>query len=192
MGQGTANASFYFDNAYLELLCERDANELESPVVKKLGLGERVHWHRSGACPFGVALRSAEPFQPGELDTWEYPAPFLPEGVTIPIITPARSIREPLVFISVMGVAPASYARERGIPLEHGGSRRILDRVNIAIPQDRVSSNLMRVSSAGCLEIRTGSPAYGMQLEFGGAPKEMLDFRPDLPLSITWAISPLR
>src|SRR5258708_38002962 len=37
-GQGTANACAFFDNAYLELLWRHDDDELQSEVVRPLGL----------------------------------------------------------------------------------------------------------------------------------------------------------
>src|SRR5437879_3127395 len=56
-GQGTANACAFFDNAYLELLWRHDDDDLQSEVVRPLGLWERVRWRETGASPFGVALR---------------------------------------------------------------------------------------------------------------------------------------
>src|SRR5438093_13075122 len=57
-GQGTANANFYFDNAYLELLWLHDALEVRSAIVAPLALWERLTSAVTGACPFGVAFRS--------------------------------------------------------------------------------------------------------------------------------------
>jgi len=56
-GQGTANACAFFDNAYLELLWRHDDDDLQSEVVRPLGLWERVRWRETGASPFGVAFR---------------------------------------------------------------------------------------------------------------------------------------
>src|SRR2546423_1508425 len=78
-GQGTANACAFFDNAYLELLWRHDDDELQSEVVRPLGLWERVRWRETGASPFGVAFRPEDDNVP--IETWPYDAPFLPEGI---------------------------------------------------------------------------------------------------------------
>src|SRR4051794_34547033 len=51
-GQGTANANFYFDNAYLELLWLRDESEVRSEAVRPIALWQRLQWLVTGACPF--------------------------------------------------------------------------------------------------------------------------------------------
>src|SRR5258705_3967562 len=56
-GQGTANASAFFDNAYLELLWRHDDDELQSEVVAPVGLWQRVRWRETGASPFGISFR---------------------------------------------------------------------------------------------------------------------------------------
>src|SRR5258708_32401945 len=56
-GQGTANACAFFDNAYLELLWRHDDDDLQSEVVRPLGLWERVRWRETGGSPFCVAFR---------------------------------------------------------------------------------------------------------------------------------------
>ena len=56
-GQGTANACFFFENAYLEILWRHDDRELTSAAVQPTGLWERVRWKETGACPFGIAVR---------------------------------------------------------------------------------------------------------------------------------------
>jgi hypothetical protein len=188
-GQGTADAVFFFDNAYLELLYARDEGKLELPAARKLGLGRRLDWQKSGACPFGVAFRRTGPAQEDEPETWDYAAPFLPGGATIPIMTPAGLAREPLLLISTVSAPPASYAHERGIPLEQGGRRRVLDRVRIDVPKAQLSANARQMAKTGLLEIQTAAGDYHMELRFDGEPKTTLDFRPELPLSIVWAAS---
>ena len=185
-GQGTADAVFFFDNAYLELLYAWDERELALPAARKLGLDRRLDWRKSGACPFGVAFRRTGPAQDDEPETWDYAAPFLPGGATIPIITPAGLAREPLLFIATVSAPPASYAEERGIPLRQGGRRRVLRGVRIDVLKEELSANARQMASTGLLEIHTAAADYRMELQFGGEPKTMLDFQPELPLSITW------
>ena len=82
-GQGTANACAFFDNAYLELLSPHDERELRSPAVRPLALWDRIHWRRTGASPFGIALRTEKVDL--SIKTWPYEAAFLPPGKSIPI-----------------------------------------------------------------------------------------------------------
>src|SRR5690606_5097775 len=80
VGQGTANACAAFENAFLELLYVHDVNHLRSDVVSPLGLGERIHWQETGACPFGICFRvTAENFATGSwpFATWGYRAKYL-------------------------------------------------------------------------------------------------------------------
>src|SRR5690606_8691697 len=81
-GLGTANACAFFDNAYLELLFRRDDEELRSGAVRPVGLWGRFRGRETGACPFGVAFRPGN--DPLPVETWPYPAPFLPAGGQLP------------------------------------------------------------------------------------------------------------
>jgi Glyoxalase-like domain len=188
-GQGTADAVFFFDNAYLELLYARDEGELALPAARKLGLDQRLHWRKSGACPFGVAFRRRGPAHDDEPETWDYAAPFLAGGATIPIMTPAGLAGEPLLFIATVSAPPASYAEERGIPLRQGGRRRVLHRVRIDVPKAQLSANARQMASTALLGIQTATAEYHMELQFDSEPKTTVDFRPELPLSFSWAAS---
>src|SRR5258708_38505231 len=56
-GQGTANACAFFDNAYLELLWRHDDDDLQSEVVRPLGLWERVRLREDRAPAFCAPVR---------------------------------------------------------------------------------------------------------------------------------------
>src|SRR5438093_11692644 len=84
-GQGTANACAFFDNAYLELLWRHDDDELQSEVVRPLGLWERAPSRETGAPPLGVASRSEHGDVP--IDTSPYDARLLPQSTNIPTVT---------------------------------------------------------------------------------------------------------
>ena len=106
-GQGTANAVFFFDNAYLELLWCTDPALLDTPRNRPTGLRQRLAGGR--ACPFGLSFRRAAgaPDAPLPLPTWDWPAAFLPPGaVPIPIATPPGSLAEPIVFASLVTRRP--------------------------------------------------------------------------------------
>lgn len=74
-GQGTANARFFFDDSFLEILWETDADEIGSERVAPTRLADRC---RGSASPFGVAVRglSSDP-------AWQYRAPFLPSETSV-------------------------------------------------------------------------------------------------------------
>src|SRR5256712_6186320 len=130
-GQGTANACAFFDNAYLELLWRHDDDELQSEVVRPLGLWERVRWRETGASPFGVAFRPENGEVP--IETRPFEAPFLPERTNIPIATPQFIWHEPLGFLYV-SQPPVTLPSEREPPADHRGQRRRWTRVTARGP----------------------------------------------------------
>ena len=185
-GQGTANANFYFDNAYLELLWLRDKAEVRSPVVAPMSLWERLRWPETGACPFGVAFRTRIQSEAGRFSTWGYAAPFLPSGAAIQIVTPRNSDAEPLVFLSRASMPPLDYPPDQRVPLRQKEKNRRLKNVRIHTPTGRFSSELGEVLDTGLLIVERGT-SHHMELEFEAAPEcDHLDFRPTLPLSIRW------
>lgn len=99
VGQGTANACYCFDNAYLELLWAIDVAELAAPAVARTRLGERSRWRETGASPFGLAVRPKDggttPFA-----TWPYKAPFLPAGRSLPVAVASDDPAQPMLFQS--------------------------------------------------------------------------------------------
>jgi hypothetical protein len=137
-GQGTANARAIFENASLEIMRSDDLEELRSDVVKPLGLDERIHWRDTGACPFGLCFRpgaAAGDPRAWPFETWDYEAAYLPKGTSIPIVTPARCVLDPLVFITARSESPGGMPtrlRETGL---HRGERRTLTRVGVHRPE---------------------------------------------------------
>jgi Glyoxalase-like domain len=185
-GQGTANANFYFDNAYLELLWLHDAAEVRSAVVSPMALWERLTSGVTGACPFGVGFRALSQAVAERFSTWKYAAPFLPRGEAMSMVSPRASEKEPLVFLSRASAAPVDYPPEMSVPLEQKGKRRRLRKVHIQTPTGLFSPEVGKVIETGLLSIERGK-AYHMELEFDTGPEgENLDFQPALPLSIRW------
>jgi hypothetical protein len=103
-GQGTANVAACFDNAYLELVWAEDTAELVSVPVSRTRLAERARWRETGACPFGIGLRGGLPFP-----FWEYRAPFLPEGMTMPVALASEDPRQPFLFRSPGDARPDAW-----------------------------------------------------------------------------------
>jgi hypothetical protein len=183
-GQGTANACVFFDNAYLELLWRHDDDELQSQVVRPVGLWERVRWRETGASPFGVAFRAEDAEIP--IETWPYDAPFLPEGTNIPIVTPQFMWREPLIFLFVPR-APVTSPSGRQPPSEHRGKRRRLTRVTVCGPETpRLSPGLSMLRDLDVLGLKPAAEHH-LELDWDGATSgEFHDFRPIVPLVLRW------
>jgi hypothetical protein len=112
-GQGTANACFCFDNAYLELLWIADAHEAATCALARSGIAARAGWRQTGASPFGIALRSADPAAALPFPSWDYTAPFLPAGMTIPVATASDDPRQPLLFRSPGNARPDQWTDGR-------------------------------------------------------------------------------
>lgn len=186
-GQGTRNACAFFDNAYLELLQRHDDLELRSPVVEPLMLWERLRWRETGACPFGVAFRSAQGGSDGTgIETWDYAAPYLPPGTAIAIVTPRRSPAQPLVFLLPDSISPERVPSHRRPPLEQRGSRRRLTGVTLRLP---AAATLTAATRETCtrhgVEI-AGAEAPHLELEWDhGGEGSRADFS-NLPFSIRW------
>ena len=75
--------------------------------------------------PFGVSLRRmAGTNHPIPIDTWEYYAPFLPDGaIPIPTATNSSNLAEPLVFVSLVTSRPETRESPRRIPSPLGAGR---------------------------------------------------------------------
>lgn len=99
-GQGTANVCFCSDNAYLELLWIVDAAEAGSSALARCDLIARADWRRSGVSPFGIALRNSAADASLPFPSWDYCAPFLPAGTSVPVAIASDDPRQPLLFHS--------------------------------------------------------------------------------------------
>lgn len=183
-GQGTVNACALFENAYLELLFSANEAELASTLVQPLGLAERIDWKRTGACPFGVCFRPADAAFDGAalpFETWPYRPAYVAPGSSIPIVTPARQLFEPLVFLSKRPRPPGT---EAGV--EQRGARRTLTEVIIHSPHDATSTAVKWFVDSGLFSIvRSAEYLLEMVWDQGKDGKtERLD--PSLPLAVTW------
>ena len=186
-GQGTRNACVIFDNAYLELLFPADDAALGSELVAPLMLRERIGWRETGACPFGVSLRHLEtPDESAAVKTWAYKPPYLPEGVSIPIVTPRGSPAEPLVFLS-RSPAPIDLPADRQPPLIQRGARRRLTGLSIeGTDATSICAEARSVLADAGVVLQAASRQH-VELEWdGGGEGHRRDFSAVLPLSIRW------
>jgi len=179
-GQGTANVCAFFENAYLELLSQRDDQELQSATVRPLALWERVHWRRTGASPFGIAFRTGDARL--SINTWPYEAGFLPPGKSILIVTAPNAVHEPLIFL-----IPATLPIRQRSSQAHRGKHRRLTRVMVSGPRVSALSADMRIlCDAEAIAIRQ-APEHQLELDWDDAGSgESRDFRPTLPLVLRW------
>lgn len=95
-GQGTRNVCACLDDMFLELLWldgSDTAKECEEITLAARGRGE--------GSPIGVSWRGE-----CELDCVDYKAPFLPEGVTIPVARASLDPNMPFVFRTPGGIRP--------------------------------------------------------------------------------------
>lgn len=129
-GQGTTNVCYCFDNAYLELIWARDSNEIAAPLVARTRLAERAAWRDNGASPFGIAVRGAA----SGFATWDYPAPFLPDGVTFPVAKASEDPRQPFLFRPPGRARPDAWSDDRaGVRQQPAGLAEIAA-VNLDFP----------------------------------------------------------
>lgn len=181
-GQGTANACYCFDNAYLELLWVEASAELEAPALARTGLAERARWRRNGSCPFGIALRGGGtmPFE-----TWDYEAPFLPDGMTIPVALSSDDPHQVFLFRSPGDAGPKDWTNGlAGERQRDAGLAEIVSAI-LEIPAGTSPCNdLQALEQAGLVTLKSGAPAWRMVLSLsrshGGGPATLT--LPDLTL----------
>ena len=184
-GQGTANACAIFENAFLELLFGVNRDELESETVRPLALSERVRWQDTGACPFGICFRPTEPVQEDTqlpVETWPYRPSYVPAGSSIPVVTPPRSLSEPVVFLMTRPRTPSAFARSA----LHRGSKRTLTSVSLQSPNKVESSALQWFIGQGLFSVSPGTE-YVMELVWDGGSTGNVERLPGpIPLAFRW------
>ena len=186
-GQGTANACALFDNAYFEILWPDDEKEINSDLVKPLGLWQRAHWRETGACPFGISFQpSTNPKLSQPPVAWTYEAAYLPAGASLPIVTPKEALTDPLVFISPRGKAPAVWPPASQHELRHRGSQRTLSDVRITRPEGApaLSTGVRWFCERGLLSVENGDE-YRMELEWNAGASEKTQ-KLDWPVPVTF------
>lgn len=177
-GQGTANVCFCFDNAYLELLWLTAPAEAASCTLARSALLARADWRRSGASPFGIALRSEDPDASLPFASWDYAAPFLPAGMTIAVAMASDDPRQPLLFRSPGNARPDQWADGRaGERQRAAGFTEIVD-LRLAFPPgvapDPAFGTLITL---GLIALEGDAAAPAMELELvraGGADQRRL------------------
>ena len=183
VGQGTANACALFENAYLELLFPAEAEELESEVVRPLGLKERIEWERTGACPFGICFRPEELVDDAAsaFETWPYRPSYLPPGSRIPIVTPPGQLLEPLIFLMKR---PRPSGAEPGV--EHRGAKRTITAVIIHSPHEVASRPSKWFFDQGLVSLER-SAEYLLEIVWDDRKQRKTErLGRSLPLAFSW------
>jgi hypothetical protein len=187
-GQGTTNRRFFFHNAMLEFLWVCDPEEAKSELIRPTYLWERWANRHSGACPFGFCLHSTKP----DLDSiafpsWAYRPPYLPEPLSIAVGTNSSVLTEPWLFQTPYGQPPDRLSTDRAQPLEHPIGWQEITRVeSIAPAADFPSPALQAAIDTERIGLRVGAE-YCVELGFDGEVQgHRVDFRPGLPLVVSW------
>lgn len=177
-GQGTSNVCYCFDNAYLELLWVRDAEELSSKNVAPTRLAERADRHQVGTSPFGIALRSEPVDAPLPFPTWKYDAPFLPDGVQIDVAQDSRDPTQPFIFRAPGGTRPDSWSDGRaGARQMRTGLAEIMAVKLGYAPPNEPGEAIRNLEATGLLSVSTRSGGPGLRLGLGNSdvPARWLD-----------------
>lgn len=163
-GQGTSNACFCFDNAYIEILWRHGKAE-DRPEIRRLNFARRANWRQTGASPFGIALRGDSPFP---FPSWEYQPPFLPKDISLKVAQASDDPAQPFVFSSPGNSAPKVWQDGRaGTRQKAAGLREIAD-VELAVVGGS-HSPFQALSQAGIRIVPSGSPAVTLSLTQGEA-----------------------
>jgi hypothetical protein len=135
LGQGTANACYCFDNAYLELIWETD---------------------RTDACPFGIAVRKHGTEAQLPFDIWEYVPAYRPAGTIIPVAVASDDPRQPLLFCSPGGLRPDSWTDGQAGERQRAAGLTEIEGVRISFPMGiRPDAALTSLAECGLISLQT-------------------------------------
>jgi len=178
-GQGTACRRFFFRNAYLELLWVRDAAEAQSDATRATRLWERWHGRADECCPFGIAFRPVAGAVAAPFETWAYHPQYLPSHLSIDLAR-GTPLAEPELFYLDFARSPDI----RTQPIEHAIPCDVLQEVRIDLRGAAPLSAAARiVEAAGGVTYRDAD-RWHLELVFNAASPRVLDFGPDLPISL--------
>jgi len=177
-GQGTACRRFSFANAMIELFWVSEPSEAQSQSTRNTLLWERWAARDSGASPFGICLRPADPKETGEstFPGWEYRPAYLPDPLVMHI--GEAGVEEPMwIYMGFMKRAKREpWFKKHPIGISEITRLTLTTTVPLRSPVSR------KVLESGVLTTRT-APAPLLEIEFDGNQRnERIDFRPHLPV----------
>jgi hypothetical protein len=188
LGQGTANRRFFFHNAMVEFLWVHNREEAMSEQIRRTRLWERWQNRDRGACPFGICLRpTAESTDTIAFPSWAYQPPYLPETMSFAVGHNSDVLAEPMLLQTPFGQRPDHYSAEKAQPLNHALGIQEITRVEIITPSgNNPSAALQSVIATHQVALRLGTE-YCIELGFDGETQaRQIDFRPKLPLVMSW------
>jgi hypothetical protein len=181
VGQGTANACFVFENAYLELLWVDSEEAARSSPIARTRLWERSRWRHGDGCPFGIAWR-------GELDsarTWPFTPPYLPAGVAISVAVDSDDAQQPMMFSFPGSQAPSQWPASRHLGFQRAGGWTRIEAVELIRPSAASAPTLEAIAASmqPPVTLHTGAH-HAVRLKLGrvDGPSQWLSW-PDLTLS---------
>lgn len=180
-GQGTACRRIFFENAYLEFIWLEDRLQASAPPIDRTGLAARAGCEE-GVSRLGVALRSREEREfVSPVATWLYKAPYLPDGMAVPVGDNSNVWKEPLLFFIPW------QRRWSGDRAAHPNGTRRVTNVSVTVPEHREPSPQLRwLQESRCVRIKTG-PSELLEVELdGGQRGESVTLIPSAPLSLNW------
>jgi Glyoxalase-like domain len=173
-GQGTANACFVFENAFVELLWCTSESEARSPAIARTRLWERSLWRGHSTCPFGIAWRG----QAKGIETWDYTPPYLPSGMAIPVATDSLDPCLPMLFQSPGNAAPTAWPPERHGGFQHAGGWTRIAGLELSLPIGTAASPALRAITATLeppLRVKDGAEhSLRLQLQRGDGSSRWL------------------
>jgi Glyoxalase-like domain len=85
-GQGTANRKFYFENFFLEILWVHNETEINSELIKPVGLWQRANYRINDFSPFGLCIVNTDETDRLFENAHKYQPIYFPDGMTIDIL----------------------------------------------------------------------------------------------------------
>jgi hypothetical protein len=188
-GLGTASVSVHFENAYFELLWIDPGVEVATEWKGRVEwLARATDWRRSGASPFGIALRRVPGFTsplpvPVRLDS----AAYLKPGEAFEEVNqPADSLAAELFVLPPSRAVPSWIERAKTRHPElfrHPKGARRITRVRLRGRPEQKPAALATLEPGGIERARSDSVLLELELDLG-ARRERVDLRPLLPVVI--------
>ncbi|WP_147392216.1 hypothetical protein [Algoriphagus lacus] len=180
-GQGTRNRKFYFENFYLEIIWENDPWELESDLIRKTGLTDRVRFEASGFSRFGLGLENTDESDSVFLECEYYQPIYFPEGMQFEILSNRENPALPWTFRGPFKGPKTDYAES----LDHSNGIRRLTQAIFQIPESAQIEFLNRFQDHPQLRFEP-SEKSGLLLEFDGRSQGIFLEFPRLDLVISF------
>ena len=177
-GQGTSNRRFFFENAGLELLYIRDAEEAMNGPASGLQCVEREA--QSGASPFGIVVRRTDDSADDPFPGWRYYPQYFGADKYFQVGENCNELQEPLCIC--MPIMPPAAS---GQPLPREPFTEVTE-LHISVPVNKPSEVLETVGRCERISLTPGAPHHVEIVFTDGRAGQSKDLRPGLPLCIRW------